>query len=450
MRLQTRLTITSSAIITAVSVAIGYGAITTSYQTDVRSVDSQLNNLATQIGAAKEQELSVALLLGGSVGEDLSVALYDINQQTTAIQDGVVDLTKSVNHVTMLGARKTPVQVEGPTKFRLRSVEMADGELVLLALPIEAATANRQANMVALAGYAVMANVLAALGLAFLVRRDLRGIAGLIDQAQAVAQNQAQDIETTDKANEVAMLGQALHLMVQRLQASRLSMQQFLGDASHELRTPLTTIRGYLDLLSKDSAIAQSALATKAMPIMSAEAERMQRLIDDLLLLAQLGEGARQDELNDPVQFDQLIVKHFGQLEDLEPERALALSVTPVELRGDLALLERLLANLVSNQKRHTAKTTETNVCLEVQSDFAVLTIDDSGPGLSAAAYARGPAHFNRFDKSRSQSTGGSGLGMSICNQIVATHGGTLLLEPSHLGGLRTIIKLPLLQQSGT
>jgi len=449
MRLQTRLTITATAMITAVSVAVGLGAISSSYQNDITDVDTKLAGLARQIGAASGQELSVALLLGGSVGDDLSIGLYDINKQLTAVQDGRVDLTLGLSHRQMVSALPRALEVAGALPYRLRAVKMADNELVLLALPIDAAKQTREANLAALAWYVLLADLLAAFGVAFLVRRDLRGIRALIDQAERVSVGQAHDIagagsKPADTASEVAQLAEALHTMVGRLHNAKVGMQQFLGDASHELRTPLTTIRGYLDLLSKDPALAASATATKAVPIMAGEAARMQQLIEDLLLLAELGEHRLQADLGQTVDLKRLVQGQFEQLRDLQPSRNVDMQLKECTVVGNTDLLARLVANLVSNQRRHTPESTHTLVTLSTNLGLATLTIDDSGPGLPATAYANGPLQFERFDSSRSTTSGGSGLGMSIMGQIVQAHGGQFDLSPSELGGLRTQIRLPI------
>mgnify|MGYP000349564356 CR=1 FL=1 len=449
MRLQTRLTITATSIITAVSVAVGLGAISSGYQNDITDVDTKLAGLAKQIAGASGQELSVALLVGGSIGDDLSIGLYDINRQLTSVQDGTVDLTLGLSHRQMLDALPQAVEVVGQPPYRLRAVKMADNELVLLALPIDGAQQTREANLAALAWYVLFADILAALGVGFLVRRDLRGIGALIEQAQRVSVGQSHDIAdigsgTNDTASEVAQLAHALHTMVDRLQNAKVGMQQFLGDASHELRTPLTTIRGYLDLLAKDPGLAASPTATKAVPIMAGEAARMQQLIEDLLLLAELGEAKPQADLGQTVDLSRLVQGQFEQLRDLQPNRNVELQLESCTVAGNAALLARLVANLVSNQKRHTPDNTHTLVGLVASDGWAVLTIDDSGPGLPAKAYANGPRRFERFDSSRSQASGGSGLGMSIMSQIVAAHGGQFDLAPSTLGGLKTQIRLPL------
>ncbi|MFM5904953.1 MAG: sensor histidine kinase [Micrococcales bacterium] len=454
MRLQTRITITAVTIITAVSLSVGYGAITNSYQLDINRLDQTLGNASTQISNATDgQQLATALLIGSSVGEDLSVYFYDINETISSLQDGVIDLSKGLSHKQMLSAIDRAVTVTsagggvegGVGAYRLRSVALADNELILLAMPTEQAEQTRLDSTFALIWYVLVADVASGLGLALLVRRDLRGIRALIRQTKEVSENRSVEIDATDKVSEVTELAVALQQMIERLQASQTAMKQFLGDASHELRTPLTTIRGYLDILGKAKDAQNSELSDKALRIMGTEAARMQELIDDLLLLAQLGEGATTKDLSEDVDFALLVSEQFSTLADLQPGRELAVAAEPARVRGSEELINRLVTNLVSNIRRHTPETAEVRVTLDARHGGAVLTVEDAGPGLNQSAYTNGPTHFQRFDRARARDHGGSGLGMSIMAHIVEVHGGTMQLEASSLGGLKTTIWLPLI-----
>jgi signal transduction histidine kinase len=450
VRLQTRITVTAVTIITAVSLSVGYGAISSSYQSDLNRLDSTLEISATQISNATDgQELSTALLIGSSFGDDLSIYFYDINKNVSSLQDGRLDLGLGLTHSRMLSAIDKPVSVgassAGTLSYRLRSVALADNELILLATPTDQVDQARNQNIAVLLWYVAIADLISAFGLALLVRRDLKGIRSLIRQTKDVSENRAVEIEATDSVSEVTELSVALHQMVDRLKAAQISMQQFLGDASHELRTPLTTIRGYLDILSKSVDAANPELTKKAVGIMTAEAGRMQQLIDDLLLLAQLGEGASSKNLTEKVDFDKVIQAQFEHLVDLQPTRSVRLNVLPTQVLGSTELLTRLVANLVSNIRRHTPSVASVNVNLEADHGGMVLTVEDAGPGLNPQAYDVAPSNFQRFDQARSREHGGAGLGMSIMSQIVGVHGGNMQLSRSSMGGLKTIIWLPLI-----
>ena len=115
-------------------------------------------------------------------------------------------------------------------------------------------------------------------------------------------------------------------------------------------------------------------------------------------------------------------------------------------IRGSVRLIGQLFANLIGNINRHTPANAQVRVKLSQSDDVVTIQFDDAGPGLPDEAYANQAHHFQRFDKARSRKSGGFGLGMSIMRAVVNQHGGTFVLSPSDLGGLKTAITLPVNQ----
>ena len=227
-----------------------------------------------------------------------------------------------------------------------------------------------------------------------------------------------------------------------RLQSSRKSMHQFLGDASHELRTPLTVISAYLELLEQPDAQGNPDYVKKSIGKMSVEAHRMQRLIDDLLKLAEVGEAAPIGPTA-TVDLAELVRFEVENLQDLQPERKVTANLDgPIWVHGNQDLLAQLLANLFGNLRRHTPASAEVQVDLIAGASWVTLSCNDAGPGLTDSAYQAGIQHFQRYAQDRSRDTGGSGLGMSIMASIVERHGGQMAISRSSLGGLCTRITL--------
>lgn len=271
----------------------------------------------------------------------------------------------------------------------------------------------------------------------------LRKITSLARQVGEVAAGSRAVVNTRSNTAELRQLQEALDIILLRLQASKKTMHQFLGDASHELRTPLTVISAYLELLSQPEAKNNEDFVEKSLAKMNLEANRMQRLIEDLLQLAEIGEGNGLGRI-EQVDLAGLVTVELDSLRDLQPGRHIEAAVTgPVLVPGNPELLAQLCANLFSNIRRHTAPTAAVRVELVEGASWVSLTLNDAGPGLTDAAYEAGTTHFERFDKSRSRETGGSGLGMSIISSIVERHGGRVSLSRSDMGGLCTRITLP-------
>jgi len=327
---------------------------------------------------------------------------------------------------------------------------------VVLATSLSAQIESRDANIRLLIWFILGSIVFGAVAIALFIRRDVRKISRLVDAAGLIAEGDAEvELPAGTGESEVDRLARALRHMVDSLQHSieverdtQQSMQTFLGDASHELRTPLTVIKGYVELLQKnpDAGPEQTARAYERM---LAESNRMDALIRDLLLLAELGETKTDTKVMSElslIDFSAVVGTAVDDLRILQPERPVVVSIDAgIEILGARDLILQVLANLTSNIRRHTLVTDSLRVSLRAEDGmFAVLSFDDSGRGLPQEFYEAGISHFQRFDNSRSRESGGSGLGMSILAAIVRKHGGEIKLEKSDLGGLRTEIRLPL------
>ena len=169
----------------------------------------------------------------------------------------------------------------------------------------------------------------------------------------------------------------------------------------------------------------------------------MERLIADLLLLAEIGE--KRSVLDDAVNLSDLLRIQLTDLKLLEPEREIEDSITPeVYIVGHLPHIQQLFANIFSNIRRHTPKGSPLYAHLDYMNNGVRIRIGDGGPGLPDEAYYKGVQQFQRFDNSRSRESGGSGLGISIMRAIVSEHHGAMELRKSQLGGLEIDIFFPL------
>ena len=452
MRLQQRLTITAAGLITGVSLIVGSASVIGGYGREISGLKHQLTVAAEQITEASTQELSTALLIGQQ--QNLTVGLLDINGHFTIVHEGLVPLRVAPSLTVLKTASTDAVQRTGTSSnhYVLRAIPLANNEWIVLAITYQPQLEAMTQNAWALVLYTGLADLLPVALISVLIRRDLRQIRELIAQARRIASGRIGDFKTQAGDTEVNQLSSALDSMVQQLTASRDEMQRFLGDASHELRTPLTVIRGYLEMiggLDLTGARGQEFLAT-AVPKLQSEVLRMQTLIEDLLLLAELGEPGQARHLAQ-LDLSAAVSDAVSSLRDLQPGRPVTTDLAErAVIQADSHLIGQLLGNVFGNIRRHTgaavpvAVTLATDAASAEATGWVTLTIDDAGPGLSPEAYERGVGFFERFDPSRSRENGGSGLGMSIMAGVVAKHGGEMRLEPSPLGGLRSVIRLPL------
>jgi two-component system OmpR family sensor kinase len=457
VRLQSRLSIATASIISLVSVAIGGFAVTTSFDSDVARVDDALSVAANQVTHAKGDALSSALLAADESAISLTVDFLSLNNDLMVLNPGNVTLTTTPSYGLLTSAVQQSVTVkQGNESYRLRAVGLPDREFVVLATSLSAQMESRDANIRLLIWFILGSILFGAVGIALFIHRDVRKISRLVDAAGLIAAGDSTvELPAGTGASEVDRLARSLRDMVDSLQHSieverdtQQSMQTFLGDASHELRTPLTVIKGYVELLQKnpDAGAEQTARAYERM---LAESNRMDALIRDLLLLAELGETKTDTKIMSElsvIDLSAVVGTAVDDLRILQPARAVVSSIEPgIDILGARDLILQVLANLTSNIRRHTLVTDSLRVSLHAEDGlFAVLSFDDSGRGLPEQFYEAGISHFQRFDNSRSRESGGSGLGMSILAAVVRKHGGEIKLEKSDLGGLRTEIRLPL------
>ncbi len=326
-------------------------------------------------------------------------------------------------------------------------VREARGITVVTGLPTSQvdATVGRLIGWEALV--ALLGVGLAAVAGRTLVRRQLRPLREVAATAAAVTSTPLDTgavgttarvpDEYTNPDNEVGQLGEALNLMLGHVERaldarheSEQQVRQFLADASHELRTPLSTIVGYAELSRRPATGGdeheQITALRHAMGRVDVESIRMTALVDDLLLLARLDAGRPLE--SEPVDLSRLAVEALNDTRILAPDHRwrLAIPDEPVLVLGDDHRLHQVIANLLSNARRHTPPGTEVSLEIAETGAAALLTIHDDGPGLPDALKDQAFERFTRGDGSRTRDTGGSGLGLPIVKAIVEAHGGAV------------------------
>lgn len=212
--------------------------------------------------------------------------------------------------------------------------------------------------------------------------------------------------------------------------------QQFSANVSHELRTPLTTISGYAELLETGLAKADDTptLAGK----IHEESRRMLTLIEDIIRLSKLDEGAVSEK--QPIDLMMLAQSCANKLRLFSEKQRVSVSVegTSAVVLGDRTILEEMLLNLIENAIKYNKRDGRVRVTVGLVRHKPRFVIEDTGVGIPAADQARVFERFYRVDKSRSKETGGTGLGLSIVKHGAQLHGADVSLS-SKLGQGTTI-----------
>jgi signal transduction histidine kinase len=270
------------------------------------------------------------------------------------------------------------------------------------------------------------------------VGRALRPVEDLRTQVESISASRlAERVPEPAAPREMARLAHTMNAMLARLQRSAEQQRAFVADASHELRSPLARMRAELEV---DRAHPEAADPAATSASVLAETIELQRLVDDLLLLARGDAGALRPDRGHPVDLDDVVREQAGRRRGSGPDLDIS-GVQPVQVIGDPAQLARAVANLLDNAVRHAARRV-TLTLGEQPPGTAVLTVADDGPGIPPAERERVFERFTRLDEARTAAHGGAGLGLAIAREIAARHGGTLALEPD-AGGARFVLRLP-------
>jgi two-component system OmpR family sensor kinase len=348
-----------------------------------------------------------------------------------------------------------PFDVEGVDDsgyhYRAVAVPLADasGSVVVA---ISTASIDETVRRAALAALAVGLLTLGLVGLlsGIVIRLGLRPLEDVEQTAERIAAGDlSQRVPDMPDGTEIGRLSASLNGMLGQIETafqeradSEDRLRRFVADASHELRTPLTSIRGYAEL-SRSGALTDEAQRRAAIGRIEAEAVRMGVLVDDLLLLARLDQQRPLER--GQVDLVDLLDSAVAAVRAAAPDRIVTAEL-PRELSvvGDAARLRQVVDNLLTNARVHTAEGSPIELAASKDADGAVVVVRDRGPGMSTEDLAHATERFYRGDPSRTRRRGGgSGLGLSIVDAIVAAHRGRLEVVSGPEAGTTVTLHLP-------
>ena len=304
---------------------------------------------------------------------------------------------------------------------------------------------------------AVCVVLLAGLGLP-LVRASLAPLARIEATATAIAAGDlSRRIDQPAGNTEVGRLAEALDVMLASIETAYLAradgearalgseerMRRFVADASHELRTPLTSVRGLAEYgLQQDDAASREELL-RLMALIAREADRMGRLVADLLLLAACDAGRPLDRR--PVDLASLAAEAVTRARIVDPGRPIMLEAAePVIVDADSERLRQVIDNLIGNALQHTPPGSPVTVTVTGGPGLGQLTVTDQGPGMTAEQASRVFERFYRTDGARTRARGGAGLGLAIAASLAAAHGGEITVDTAPGCGAAFHVRLPL------
>ncbi|ACZ20142.1 signal transduction histidine kinase [Sanguibacter keddieii DSM 10542] len=275
-----------------------------------------------------------------------------------------------------------------------------------------------------------------------LLGRALRPVEELRRGAEAVtARGGPGSLPVPAAGAELGDLARTLNAMLDRLEASAERQRAFVADAAHELRSPVAALRVSVDIAQQHpDAYTSAELAAD----LGGEVQRLDRLVDDLLVLARLGATTTARETVDLRDLaEDVVAGSVVAAQASAASRPAGTGLPRVEVRGagtaatDRTAAGRVVRNLVDNALRHSAS----RVLVEVRDGRVV--VEDDGPGIAAADRERVFERFTRLEDGRQRDAGGSGLGLSIAREVARDLGGDVCLTAAEPRGTRATLTLP-------
>jgi two-component system, OmpR family, sensor kinase len=423
----------------------------------------------------------VNFILIGQVDDTLARAVNDIIDNTSVSQIGKLsmlqlpDLEVTTNVFVQLWDRQGNLSTSSPSlsgisdpldsldlnathqvyrdvfiqkvHLRVLSVPLEVGGLPIgvmqAATPLNVVDTTRQTLLVILIVVTIVSIFIAAIGSWLGVGQALAPLKTVTGTALQITR--ADDLSRRIPYNgppsdEIGTLIRAFNRTLERLENLFTSQQRFLADVSHELRTPLTVIKGNADLIRRFGPDEESLDSIKD------EANRLTRLVGDLLILAQ-AESGKLPLNRQPIDLDSLLLEVFQQMRVLAGEK-ISLKLTEIDqalVYGDRDRLKQVFINLISNAIHYTPQGGEVFLSLSKSDSQARVIIRDTGPGIPAKDVPRIFDRFYRAEKSRTRSkASGFGLGLSIVQAIVERHDGFIEVDSQEGKGTTFCVRLPI------
>jgi signal transduction histidine kinase len=336
---------------------------------------------------------------------------------------------------------RAPFEEDGPFLLVGTSAIGSSGPVtVIVGMSLEAVTESTVATTGLLAAGIPLLLLVVGVVTWLVVGRALAPVESIRNEVEAISTRELhRRVPHRAGKDEISRLARTMNRMLGRLEEGQTRQRRFVSDASHELRSPVTTIREHAEIaMAHPDRIGLEELAE----VVLQEDLRLQRLVEDLLLLTRADEGTLSGR-TEAVDLDDLVLEEASRLNgsttDLHVDPS---NVSGGRVEGDRAQLERLVRNLFENAGRHARGAVA--LALRGADGEVVLTVDDDGTGIAPAERERIFERFVRLEEARDRDSGGSGLGLAIVREIAVAHGATVEVSESPLGGARFQVRFPM------
>lgn len=385
------------------------------------------NNLSAGNREVRIYDLGLKLLatgVDGIQGDSANQGQQESKHLPPALQGNHAYLVK--NNAAYFAS---PIQLRGKVIGVLEFVYPLDFLNQLL-------TSSRNILYAGAAGFGILIALLSI----YIARKMVQPIRQLVDATNRFARRNFSPIRL-ERNDELGQLSRSFTDMGNELEDYIQRQGQFVANVSHELRTPLTAIKGYSDYLIDE--VKGRPNLEKAVYHLNKESDRLDRLVNELLLLSRMDAGRDNFQLS-PVNLSQLVAESLGKFQAKADKYQINLQakIQPtITVSGDAEKLVQAIINLVDNGIKFSPPGGKVKVALTTAKGMAQLTVSDRGMGLPRGDLDK---IFDRFYRAaNARAVGGTGLGLAITKEIITAHGGSIQLENRPNGGTKVVIILP-------
>ncbi|WP_274308047.1 sensor histidine kinase [Solibacillus daqui] len=319
--------------------------------------------------------------------------------------------------------------------------------IIYVYYPLAKISELAQQEVILLVTGAVMFLIVAAFFVYYGMRKILQPLAKLQRAVGKMTTGQYETRVMVTSNDEIGSLSAAFNQMAAAIQREDEAQKSFLATVSHELRTPISYVKGYSEAIQNGLVDVQQR--EEAIQIISREASRMERLTNELMQLA------RKDDIT-ASEFDPLVLaENLRDAICLLSQQAMNKQIQIIQnfneeliVLGDEQKQQQVWINVIENAIRYSHVQAQIIITTSKRENQAVITVQDFGIGIPKEDLPHVTERFYRVNKARSRADGGSGLGLSIVEQIVKQHNGTLKIESVSEQGTRVIVTLPLMEES--
>ena len=450
LSLRGRLTLWYTVALVVVLVLFGVDVLVVEARLGIRRADRELDSVHATLATVLREELreldspELAATEAKNAIASLGNAIAILDAKGVPLATQLEGLTlPEIAPASGVPAVRTLDTASGQWRVHARSERLGGVPLTLvIARPLTDVAREQHEVREAMLFVIPLALLLAATGGLWLASIGLRPITVMARRAASIPLTGLEDLGPVPRDDELGQLARAFNGLVARLRAALQTQRQFMADASHELRTPVSIIRTAAEVtLSRERR--REDEYREALAMAGAQAQRVGRLVEDMLVLARADAGAYPLRPVD-LYLDDVVEECRRAVDVLAAERRIAVrssGASDVPIRGDEELLRRLMVNLLQNAVQHSPENGVVSVDVSPNGSRVYVRVTDSGAGVAEADRARIFDRFVQLDPSRRAA--GTGLGLPIARWIAEAHEGSLSLESTGPSGSTFCVVLP-------